>query len=378
VRPDCHVVAQARRRGELGGLRPFDRFGRCSTNTAPRATTRGGLTWSSAASLAAFSTPGPGRQGCAVPGAWSPGRRGRGDRPGAQLVVISPLGAWQEHPQHGSGRRGRAHRPRATGCAGERRGRWPTRSRTLLGERARVAAYACHATCPAGAVTQGCGATPQRLDTSVHTSHRPRQVNRFHLLTALVLAAVLALTLSTVQPASASTYSVNRLRYSTGTSTQIIVVSAGGYRTSYATLETFYKDRYGHWQRAFAPMAARIGYNGFAPPGAKREGDGRQSFFCRSVASLLQPGPRRPREPGLEGFLGLARLSHGDWRHHRKCVVPRSALGADLFERMGMSDASYGQGSGSSDPRWGPTTPTGSPRRLASRTPGCRPRPLCC
>jgi len=44
---------------------------------------------------------------------------------GTQLVVISPLGAWPEHPKHGSGRRGRAHRPRATGCAGDRRGSTP-------------------------------------------------------------------------------------------------------------------------------------------------------------------------------------------------------------------------------------------------------------
>jgi hypothetical protein len=124
---------------------------------------------------------------------------------------------------------------------------------TLLGERAQVAAYVCHATCSGRSATQGCGATPPRLDTSVHTSRRPRPVNRFQLLTALVLAAVLAVSLSTVQSASASTYSVNRLRYSTGTSTQMIVVTAGGYRTSYATLETFYRDRYGHWQRAFAP-----------------------------------------------------------------------------------------------------------------------------
>jgi len=63
---------------------------------------------------------------------------------------------------------------------------------TLLGERAQVAAYVCHATCSGRSATQGCGATPPRLDTSVHISHRPRPVNRFQLLTALVLAARLS------------------------------------------------------------------------------------------------------------------------------------------------------------------------------------------
>jgi len=142
----------------------------------------------------------------------------------------------------------------------------------------------------------------------VHTSHRPRQLSRFGVLTALLLAAVLALFLSTVQSASASTYSVNRLRYSTGSSTQMIVVTSGGYGTSYATLETFYKDRYGHWQRAFAPMAARVGYNGFAPPGAKREGDGRSPTGRYGVGPFMWGGNYNP---GVH--YPYRKLVFGDW-----------------------------------------------------------------
>ena len=41
-----------------------------------------------------------------------------------------------------------------------------------------------------------------------------------------------------------------------------------------ATLRAFaLKD--GGWRQVFGPWSANVGYNGFAPPGQKREGDGR-------------------------------------------------------------------------------------------------------
>lgn len=56
--------------------------------------------------------------------------------------------------------------------------------------------------------------------------------------------------------------------------TQLIVVSAPAYRDTYATL-TAYDVSGGRRRVVFGPWTARVGYNGFAPPGAKREGDGR-------------------------------------------------------------------------------------------------------
>ena len=55
---------------------------------------------------------------------------------------------------------------------------------------------------------------------------------------------------------------------------QLITVTAASSRATYATL-TAYRLSGGRWRRALGPWTARIGRNGFAPPGRKREGDGR-------------------------------------------------------------------------------------------------------
>jgi L,D-peptidoglycan transpeptidase YkuD (ErfK/YbiS/YcfS/YnhG family) len=54
---------------------------------------------------------------------------------------------------------------------------------------------------------------------------------------------------------------------------QLIVVRAASYRTTYATLSG-YRVSGGRRVRVFGPWTARVGYNGIAPPGTKREGDG--------------------------------------------------------------------------------------------------------
>jgi len=55
---------------------------------------------------------------------------------------------------------------------------------------------------------------------------------------------------------------------------QLVTVTAASYGATYATL-TAYQRSTGRWRRVFGPWTARIGRNGFAPPGRKREGDGR-------------------------------------------------------------------------------------------------------
>jgi L,D-peptidoglycan transpeptidase YkuD (ErfK/YbiS/YcfS/YnhG family) len=78
---------------------------------------------------------------------------------------------------------------------------------------------------------------------------------------------------------------------------QLITVTAASYGTTYATLTAFQSSGHG-WRRVFGPWTARIGRNGFAPPGGKREGDGRtpsgsyrmQFFF----GVLPNPGVRFP------------------------------------------------------------------------------------
>ncbi|MHB8680670.1 MAG: L,D-transpeptidase family protein [Acidimicrobiales bacterium] len=55
---------------------------------------------------------------------------------------------------------------------------------------------------------------------------------------------------------------------------QEVVVSASGYGATTATLTAYQRTTAG-WRVAYGPWTAYVGYDGFAPPGAKREGDGR-------------------------------------------------------------------------------------------------------
>jgi L,D-peptidoglycan transpeptidase YkuD (ErfK/YbiS/YcfS/YnhG family) len=58
------------------------------------------------------------------------------------------------------------------------------------------------------------------------------------------------------------------------TSSQLVTVTAASYGATQAEL-TAYRRTGGQWRRVFGPWTAWIGRNGMAPPGAKREGDGR-------------------------------------------------------------------------------------------------------
>ncbi len=55
---------------------------------------------------------------------------------------------------------------------------------------------------------------------------------------------------------------------------QLVTVIAASYGATRAEL-TAYRRVDGRWRRVFGPWAVWIGRNGMAPPGAKREGDGR-------------------------------------------------------------------------------------------------------
>jgi L,D-peptidoglycan transpeptidase YkuD (ErfK/YbiS/YcfS/YnhG family) len=55
---------------------------------------------------------------------------------------------------------------------------------------------------------------------------------------------------------------------------QLVTVIAASYGATQAEL-TAYQRVGGQWRRVFGPWIAWIGRNGMAPPGAKREGDGR-------------------------------------------------------------------------------------------------------
>lgn len=120
-----------------------------------------------------------------------------------------------------------------------------------------------------------------------------------------MLGAVLV-AIAACAPTPDPTLAVNRLVYGSTGADQAVVVTAS-YGSSYATLETFQRVD-GVWTRAFAPMAARLGYNGLAVPGGKREGDGRTPTGKYPFGSYLcgvQPSP------GVH--YAYRQLRYGDW-----------------------------------------------------------------
>jgi L,D-peptidoglycan transpeptidase YkuD (ErfK/YbiS/YcfS/YnhG family) len=83
---------------------------------------------------------------------------------------------------------------------------------------------------------------------------------------------------------------------------QLITVTTPGYGDTYATF-TGYQRTGRRWQRVLGPWTARIGRNGFAQPGQKREGDGRTPSgtfgFGFFFGVLRNPGVRfRYRQSG--------------------------------------------------------------------------------
>jgi L,D-peptidoglycan transpeptidase YkuD (ErfK/YbiS/YcfS/YnhG family) len=75
-----------------------------------------------------------------------------------------------------------------------------------------------------------------------------------------------------VRPVAAS--DVPPVQLAAAVSGQLVTVMAASYGATQAEL-TAYRRVDGHWRRVFGPWVAWIGRDGMAPPGAKREGDGR-------------------------------------------------------------------------------------------------------
>ena len=75
-------------------------------------------------------------------------------------------------------------------------------------------------------------------------------------------------------PAAAPSAAAAKVSTVRGVSSQLITVTAASYGATQAEL-TAYQRAGGQWRRVLGPWTAWIGRNGMAPPGAKREGDGR-------------------------------------------------------------------------------------------------------
>jgi L,D-peptidoglycan transpeptidase YkuD (ErfK/YbiS/YcfS/YnhG family) len=93
--------------------------------------------------------------------------------------------------------------------------------------------------------------------------------------TAVLVATSVAAVTAGAAPATAHPTRPSAVRiHNTHNATQVITVTAGSYGSTRANVRAYAK-RNGKWHLVYGPYKACIGYNGFAPPGDKREGDGR-------------------------------------------------------------------------------------------------------
>jgi L,D-peptidoglycan transpeptidase YkuD (ErfK/YbiS/YcfS/YnhG family) len=123
---------------------------------------------------------------------------------------------------------------------------------------------------------------------------------------------------------------------------QLITVTADRYGATYARFTAYRRSGHG-WRRVFGPWTARIGRGGFAPPGRKREGDGRTPSgtfsFPFFFGALPDPGVRFTyRQAGPADFWDddPASPHYNEWVDQR-----RASPGADP-EPMDVSGYDYG------------------------------------
>jgi L,D-peptidoglycan transpeptidase YkuD (ErfK/YbiS/YcfS/YnhG family) len=88
--------------------------------------------------------------------------------------------------------------------------------------------------------------------------------------------------------------------------TQVISVTTKSYGSVRARVQAFHKTATG-WHRVYGPWSSWIGRNGFAPPGEKREGDGRvpsgSYHFSFMFGVAADPGVRyRWRHAGRHDY----------------------------------------------------------------------------
>ncbi|MCG6537216.1 MAG: L,D-transpeptidase family protein, partial [Syntrophales bacterium LBB04] len=100
----------------------------------------------------------------------------------------------------------------------------------------------------------------------------------------------------------------------------------------------------GHWQRPFDPMEGVIGRNGFAPPGKKREGDGRTPTGIFALGTVFGYSPSLPtRLPYRQATVDDLWIDVSEAADYNRWVR-RDATRAASFERMKRDDDLYKYG----------------------------------
>lgn len=122
-----------------------------------------------------------------------------------------------------------------------------------------------------GALLAGCsGAASSSRSRPIRPASARSAPTSSSSTTATTTPSTSASTPPATSPASAFVSKLSGV----GSAGQLIVVTASGYGETTALLSAYQRSG-DSWQQVFGPWSANLGYNGFAPPGAKREGDGR-------------------------------------------------------------------------------------------------------
>lgn len=104
------------------------------------------------------------------------------------------------------------------------------------------------------------------------------------------------------------------------------------------------EKRFGRWQSPFTPMKGVIGRNGFAPPGKKREGDGKtpSGIFPFGTVFGYEPSfpTRMPYRQATVDDLWVDDVHADDYNRW----VKSGATNASSFERMRREDDLYKYG----------------------------------
>jgi L,D-peptidoglycan transpeptidase YkuD (ErfK/YbiS/YcfS/YnhG family) len=136
---------------------------------------------------------------------------------------------------------------------------------------------------------------------------------------------------------------MDRLEKRIGESSQILLV----WNINPASVDvriSLWERKNGSWQSPFAPLDGVIGRKGFAPPGEKREGDG------RTPAGIFRLGTVFGYEPSFPTRMPYRQATGDDlWIDDVQAVdynrwVKRGATQATSFERMRRDDDLYKYG----------------------------------
>ncbi|MDD2319912.1 MAG: L,D-transpeptidase family protein [Geobacteraceae bacterium] len=159
----------------------------------------------------------------------------------------------------------------------------------------------------------------------------------------LIFRVAILLFLGSVTPSPGFSFEQQRTALLPGTDVQagqLIVVVDETLENSKTELYTFEKSGKG-WQKQCGPLPAMIGWKGLAPPGEKREGDGRTPSglypleFAFGYAGAIDS--KMPYRQSTENDLWVDDPNAPDYN----TWVKRGQTGAASFESMKLNDHRY-------------------------------------